>query len=529
MSKIETIYNSSLITDELNKISSIRPIILTHLTLILNKYHNSTRREKYYDILAGDWLDLFIHNICFAILEGDKHAESCSKIPVVGTLEAFDKLRIQEGWLNHLSYAVAQLNNETFEKLTFEMDKVVIHSSKPSFKDKLLTFIGSKTPGIVIVKPYFKDSRINQFKAFWNWRNFAVFESCKLGFEFTCSVDIEWRNSCSLNIKSDNSLERVIKSLIPLYIPVYLLEGLSRYHSIVSNKISHRPRALYSAQALYGNTVFKLLAAEWQEKGTLLLYHQHGGNYGTDLSFFQEEYEMSLSDVYYTFGWGESKGGTRPMTTAFPKIIKKSNNKILLMCGDYPEFPYKFFYGPMPGTFEKVSQNTVEFVKKIINEKSLFIRLKENNNHYNLKSTIVDLNKNLVFDNFKKTSFSRFSESRLVVHNYLSTSYLETLALNIPTVCFYDAEHTYRFRKQAQPFIDELENVGILHRTAESAAEFVNEVESNPEDWWNSIDVQEARRSFCEQYANFSHEWKDLMEEEFKRILSLDYFKNAKS
>ena len=71
-------------------------------------------------------------------------------------------------------------------------------------------------------------------------------------------------------------------------------------------------------------------------------------------------------------------------------------------------------------------------------------------------------------------------------------------------------------------FIDDLESVGILHRTVESAAEFVNRVESHPEDWWHSTRVQEVRRNFCEQYANFSHDWKSLWGKEFKRIPSLD-------
>ena len=71
-------------------------------------------------------------------------------------------------------------------------------------------------------------------------------------------------------------------------------------------------------------------------------------------------------------------------------------------------------------------------------------------------------------------------------------------------------------------FIDDLESVGILHRKVESAAEFVNRVESHPEDWWHSTRVQEVRRNFCEQYANFSHDWKSLWGKEFKRILSLD-------
>lgn len=119
-----------------------------------------------------------------------------------------------------------------------------------------------------------------------------------------------------------------------------------------------------------------------------------------------------------------------------------------------------------------------------------------------------------VFDDHRAGALERFAESRLVVHSYLGTGYLETLALNIPTVCFYDID-TYAFRAEAQTFMDGLERVGILHRSGKAAASFVAGLGGDPEGWWAKPEVQEARHNFIIRYANFSADWKKQWEEAF--------------
>ena len=106
----------------------------------------------------------------------------------------------------------------------------------------------------------------------------------------------------------------------------------------------------------------------------------------------------------------------------------------------------------------------------------------------------------------------------MVVHNYLGTSYLETLGLNIPTVCFYDYD-MYKFRDEAIPYINELERVGILHRSGANAAQFVNQLGNQIQDWWTQPDLQSVCSKFVSQYANFNSNWIVEWEEAFMREL----------
>ncbi|MGA1764728.1 MAG: hypothetical protein ACO4A3_08620, partial [Ilumatobacteraceae bacterium] len=105
------------------------------------------------------------------------------------------------------------------------------------------------------------------------------------------------------------------------------------------------------------------------------------------------------------------------------------------------------------------------------------------------------------------------SFATLVVHNYLGTSWLETLAMNIPTVCFYDP-NLYQPRAAAQPFVDALARVGIIHYSGREAARFVNSFRGDPSAWWKSAEVQEVREAFVARYANFSDDWLDAWQDE---------------
>lgn len=91
-------------------------------------------------------------------------------------------------------------------------------------------------------------------------------------------------------------------------------------------------------------------------------------------------------------------------------------------------------------------------------------------------------------------------KNRLVVHLYDSTGILETLSLNIPTICFWHGGLTHLTPK-AKPFYNLLRNVGILADSPKQAAKFIALHWDNIDGWWKSESVQIVRRIFCEQYA----------------------------
>lgn len=101
---------------------------------------------------------------------------------------------------------------------------------------------------------------------------------------------------------------------------------------------------------------------------------------------------------------------------------------------------------------------------------------------------------------------------RLAIHTANETTYLEALSANFPSIVFWNPTY-YETRESLQPYFNKLYIAGVLHYTPESAADMVNKIYRNPEQWWNSPDVQNARKSFCDRLAytneGLVEQWKE--------------------
>ena len=106
--------------------------------------------------------------------------------------------------------------------------------------------------------------------------------------------------------------------------------------------------------------------------------------------------------------------------------------------------------------------------------------------------------------------------SRLVVHTYNSTGILQTLALGVPSILFYDLK-SMPLREEAIPYFNELKKVGIFHTNVESAAVHVDEIWEDVDLWWNSYEVKAAVTNFNNQYCyqsdNITNSIKNIIQE----------------
>jgi putative transferase (TIGR04331 family) len=86
------------------------------------------------------------------------------------------------------------------------------------------------------------------------------------------------------------------------------------------------------------------------------------------------------------------------------------------------------------------------------------------------------------------------------------TTFLEALVANIPTILFWDPTR-WEMRDEAEPYFEELRNVGILWHSPEAAAAKVDSVYEDPWEWWGVPGLQEVRQRFVDRYALASKDW----------------------
>lgn len=93
-------------------------------------------------------------------------------------------------------------------------------------------------------------------------------------------------------------------------------------------------------------------------------------------------------------------------------------------------------------------------------------------------------------------------KSRLIVVDYLSTSYIESMMANIPTVFFWNKD-IYYLEDEYLEFYDSLVSVGICQVNPYDAAIFIEKIKDNPEEWWLQQSVQDVKNKFLSN--NFGH------------------------
>lgn len=515
-------WDKKAVDDGLNEVGNSHMQVLAWLKELLDRYHGKTRPMAYYDLIAGDWLLHFSHLTYAAwqeVLAGNVPIEG-GPIPVAATPAIYNEMRFSDGFHKQLRWEIASLlEGISPDNWVFECDSVLMTGGGQSrLPLRLLRGLNVAKPDILVTFPSYKCSHSEWASALWRWRRWLAWDNFLYPIGIHARLDSAWRKTHAIAAGQTANLDRLLRVLLPLHLPVALLEGFEDYRNAVLALPVARPKAVYSANALHSHLSWKLMAAEWRQQGTLLLYHQHGGAYGLDRIHAIEEFETRVSDRYYTWGWRRDESHIMPLSAAPPSAPNRTRKWLLLSCGDYPRAVYRMHFHPMPGTIETMHRETCAFLAALPDRKNLLVRPYLHDYGWGFVDMMRKAAPDAAFDGLQVRSSVRYAESRVVIHNYLSTGWLETLALDLPTVCFFDPD-TYAFRESGQPYINALESVGVVHRSGVSAARFIANLGNDIEGWWRKPEVQEARRNFVERYANFSPDWKEQWEREFETVL----------
>jgi putative transferase (TIGR04331 family) len=518
-------WNKDLVAEGLEEIAHAQVETLVAVKTIMDAYHEWEKPTQYYDVLMGDWILHFTHQVYIARKELELSSEVEPLIPVpvfADQIEFLTQCVETVNFQKQLQSTLKGLYESTFLRtLQFTRDSATItNRRRESLLGKCARWISTSTPQILVTDPYVKCSRLMWARALIKWRGWVRWDNIAYPIRVVANLNSEWRIARAAVTPPENTLIGSIRALLPIYMPVVFLEGFSSYRKQVLAFPIARPRATYTAQSLHTHLAWKFLIAEWKEKGTLLLNHQHGGGYGIDRVHAIEEFEERVADRFYTFGWSTKKTSTIQLGQPSLQTPVRKRTRVLLSCMAMPKNPYRLHFQPMPGTIENVHGETKDFLLSLINRKHLLIRPDTTDYGWGNIKVMQDTVPGVEIDNRKKTAAYRFAESKLVIHNSLGTGWLETLSLDIPTLCFYEPR-AYAFRASAQEYIDALEAVGIVHRSGRTAAQFINLLDDNIDQWWNKSEVQKARQDFVDRYANYSNEWIEHWENEFKSVLKL--------
>ena len=488
--------------------TEVYEILLIELTSDLNEYHSIGWTANHYRKLLGNWLLTFVQ------ISYDRWL-GCRPLPRSNTvIQSYIAV-------DHLDYVKTYQRSDEANRCYYQQLAEIRYQSYspglalPSMIDCVPGFdiAGDTESPISIHGPYHSYGR-------FGWRHMFPRKSFPRQLDRWASpitvlprpvtailVDETWRLG-KLGNHSTSFID-ACRQFVRVHLPLVFLEGFS---SIKQSMESVHVHSLFTSISTDFNIAIKYLAAMSHGSSPVFI-HQHGGNYGIDKFCQIEDYDRSISDRFYTWGWKEDET-TRPLPTP-PRIQSwriSPSTRILLICGNDSRYLTRLGCYEIGAQVNILIDRTIKLVQQL---KILDIEISHYPGDYgwNMRNQFADAGVSIPEKSMRSEYYG------LHIINYLGAAWLESISANIPTICVIDTGRTL-FRDSFTPYAEELFQVGILHDSVDSATAKVFEVSENPLGWWSTDAIQDIRDRFVQEYARMEDTWLDSWVDEFRHVTS---------
>jgi putative transferase (TIGR04331 family) len=519
---------------------------LSQLSRELDRLHGVSHSTRYWRIIIGPWLYLFI-GIFYDRYSSIQQAVNSGKatlawLPpleyarhVPTDLPDFFQRCIGDDFNHYLYGRIIEASGKIpYETKEFE----ILAQDKPSSSS--LSYMGSgKRVAKKVIETVSKwiPSQLNKVvfvTSFLNSKDLLRLQLSLGQLPYLCapvvkaeniSVDQEMRKKLELSDKS-TLFETVLRDILPQQVPKAYVEGYRDMNRKAMASFPRAPRVIYATSACWGNDGFNFWTAAQTEQGAKLVSSQHGGCYGSAAWSTTEAHETRVCDRYFSWGWEKAD---QPNIVPFPsgqlaglksKISSDPKGSILWLGITIPRYTCQLVSVPVGRQLLDYFEEQERFAQSVLPEVHKLLIRRPFPKDYDWGEGLrwADMDPDLKICRGEKTMYQQLNESRLCIGTYHSTTDLETLAKNYPTITYFNPDLN-EFRESAQPYFDDLRRVGIYHETPESAAAKVNEIYKDPLLWWRSADVQDVRKKFCHRFARISPNWVQEWKEEFQKII----------
>ena len=496
--------------------------ILKNLTLKLNKFHKEDYSVNYWRLLIGWWL-LFTLNVLFdrwelirlvstnyiglkTIIYNDKLSNYIPK-----DHNELDQLCNDDYW-NSLIFArifkyFENVKTECIEcRKDFPITETRTNKKYPirnfilKYFQKFSSLLSRENSPFIFTTymPYLQETFLNlsffRLPFFFNFNKLEQTDS-----------DINLRN-WDLDFDAKNNFESFICEIISDLLPVNYLEGYSKLSTLI-NKLDwpNKPSFIFSSNSFYTDDIFKLYAAKKKEAKVQIFTGQHGGHYGIGKFGCYEDYQLSISDIFFSFGWKDHKKDVFPIGVLSKIKINYTNSnqkKILIVTNCFPRYSSHLYSVPIASQWLQYFNDQIKFIS-CLNEillSDVIIRLYKNDYGWNQLDRWKDIFPKLTYDSGVLPLKHIIPSIKLCVSTYNGTFFLESISNNIPTVIFWDPNF-WELRDSAVEIFNKLKKAKVFHETPESAASHINNISLDVLSWWNSDEVKNIIEIFRKDYC----------------------------
>ena len=483
----------------------------------LNQAHQCSKSVRYWEILTGSWLRLFLDILISRIFIVAKLREMYPDIQLVCT-DVANRSRAPFNTANfHTLTKSTEWNSLVYADLwkTASAEHIappvrIATTAQVHQKQQL-----SKLSGYVLSATYLPRMQelLLQLRLGSKYKRLRVLNPPAI------PADDEARQKLVFNESQTSDVEKLLIRLVREYLPTSFLEGFSTLRmSIRRMEFPTSPKTIFTSNRHIYDDVFNAWVADATENGSRLVLGQHGGHYGISrFPSFAERHELSVSDTYLTWGWRPSTstlGGIILTTVGSRRRQKRNQSRALLVTDELWSQP-RAVYTDISETSNYLDHLGL-LVKSLPSTIQQSLELRRH-----LGQSVVGhpveswwLNQLPTIDmGDSSISFSKIvKKAKIVIVAHNGTTLPENFSQAIPTLVTW-TPNWVEIRDDAKPIFAKFAEVGIFHEDPVFLANHLSAIWDNVDAWWESKEVVEARELFCSQYAkSVTHPRKFLRE-----------------
>lgn len=331
---------------------------------------------------------------------------------------------------------------------------------------------------------------------------------CKFSFE--SSINHQKRKLLAEPTHGIDSFDNFFFYALRYLMPKHLVEDFANYEKKTDQRLNkYKKLKFIISEAWLGHSEINLFRALGYETRSIKTFYNEHNCLVHPLVNDSVKQQANLIDKFLTLGWKRNDPRFISCGSLFPfKIKKVSKKNIPILHINYSAEQHAPHYSSVYSTFGYGAVKHLRFLKRYF--EYLPMRIKKMVNFrsypkdYALMSLCYDQKEVLKkqFHDLKimepklsyvgETCKEQIARSKIVVIDGMYTAYLESLSMNVPTVCFYNKKTRF-LKDEYNDFYDDLIDAKILHSSPKSAAEHIISVHENPYEWWNDPQTQKLK------------------------------------
>lgn len=328
------------------------------------------------------------------------------------------------------------------------------------------------------------------------------------------------------DLSGDDEFQEVVFKLLAKMTPSGVLEEYRSYRNESEKWAGYQVYCVNHAWCS-SDPLFRFALARGMLRGASVLSCQHGGGFGQFMSLPGEYYARRVSHYFLTWGWeDEYYKGASLLPISLPKFAiynstGKAKGTYLYISTSVPGYLTRILPYPSTPMVQEIylswKRRFFVAMKTELHKSVIYRPYLSDYGWTRNELDVIKQFKGVVIDNGLPL-MKMFGSASLVICDHLSTTFLEAMALNLPTIGFWNRGLTL-LRDKVEGDFETLRRTGILFDTPEGAAGQINHISGDVNGWWTNAERQKVRKEFADKYCKVDSNWRQTWSVSLRGIL----------